>query len=82
MLIEGNLIAELSEGDVFGEVGLIEGGKRIATVYVMSADAEVLCMSQQNFIALLHTVPAFSLSIHATANRHATTAPHLGHEYL
>jgi CRP-like cAMP-binding protein len=65
--IEGQLVAELSEGDVFGELGLIEGGRRIATINVMSADAEVLFMSQQNFNVLLQTVPAFSFGIRATA---------------
>ncbi len=63
------MTSELSEGDVFGEVGLLEGGKRTAAVEVASADAEVLCMSQQNFQALLHTVPVFSFGIHAVAAR-------------
>ena len=53
--------------DVFGEVGMLEGGKRMATVEVASADAEVLLMSQQNSHALLHQVPAFSFGIRATA---------------
>ena len=65
--INGNVVSELSEGDVFGEVGLIEGGKRTATIRVVSADAEVLSMSQQSFETLLQTVPAFSFGIRATA---------------
>ena len=67
VVMGGNKIGELSEGDVFGEVGLIDGGKRTATVAVMSADAEVLFMSHQNFQALLQTVPAFSFDIRAIA---------------
>src|SRR5207245_4053716 len=36
---EGRFIGELSEGDVFGELGLLEGGTREASVTVVSADA-------------------------------------------
>jgi CRP-like cAMP-binding protein len=64
---EGRFISELSEGDVFGEVGLLEGGTREATVTVVSADAEVLFMSTQSFHHLLHTVPAFAWGIWETA---------------
>jgi CRP-like cAMP-binding protein/L-ascorbate metabolism protein UlaG (beta-lactamase superfamily) len=61
---EGRFISELSEGDVFGEVGL-EGETRKATVTVVSADAEVLSMSTRSFHHLLHTVPAFASGIWA-----------------
>jgi CRP-like cAMP-binding protein len=67
VVMGGKKVGELSEGDVFGEVGLIEGGKRTATVTVVSADAEVLFMSHQNFQALLQTVPAFSFGIRVIA---------------
>jgi CRP-like cAMP-binding protein len=70
----GRLIAELSEGDIFGEIGLLEGGRRGATVSVVSADAEVLFMSAQNFRDLLQAVPAFALEIRETAARRETTA--------
>jgi CRP-like cAMP-binding protein len=71
VVVKEGIIGELSEGDVFGEVGLIEGGRRTATVNVMSADAEVLFMSQQNFQTLLQTVPAFSFGIRdLIARRH------------
>ena len=63
----GAVVAALSEGDVFGEIGLIEEGKRMATIEVVSADAEVLYMSQQAFDALLQTVPAFSFGLRVTA---------------
>ncbi|MBI3326282.1 MAG: cyclic nucleotide-binding domain-containing protein [Nitrospinae bacterium] len=65
--VGGRVVGELSEGEVFGEMGLLESGKRSATVPVVSADAEVLFMSTQNFHALLHTVPAFSWSIREIA---------------
>ncbi|HXJ83572.1 MAG TPA: cyclic nucleotide-binding domain-containing protein [Candidatus Methylomirabilis sp.] len=56
----GRFISELSEGDVFGELGLLEGGNREASVTVVSADAEVLFMSTQNFQHLVRTMPAFA----------------------
>jgi CRP-like cAMP-binding protein len=64
---EGRFIGELSEGDVFGELGLLEGGTREASVTVVSADAEVLFMSTRSFQHLLHTVPAFAWGIWETA---------------
>jgi CRP-like cAMP-binding protein len=67
--VGGEAVGELSEGDVFGEVGLIEKSTRTATVKVVSADAEILFMSQQSFQTLLQTVPAFSFGIRATAAR-------------
>jgi len=65
--IEGRLVGEVSEGDVFGELGLLEGGTREANVTVVSADAEVLFMSSRSFRHLLQTVPAFAWGIWETA---------------
>jgi CRP-like cAMP-binding protein len=64
---EGRFIGELSEGDIFGEPGLLEGGTREASVTVVSADAEVLFMSTRSFQHLLTTVPAFAGGIWETA---------------
>jgi CRP-like cAMP-binding protein len=64
---DGRFIGELSEGDVFGELGLLEGGTREANVTVVSADAEVLFMSTRSFQHFLHTVPAFAWGIWETA---------------
>jgi len=64
---EGRFMGELSEGDVFGELGLLEGGIREANVTVVSIDAEVLFMSTGSFQQLLHTVPAFAWGIWETA---------------
>jgi CRP-like cAMP-binding protein len=64
---EGRFTSELSEGDIFGEMGLLEGATREASVTVVSADAEVLFMSTQSFQHLLHTMPAFAGGIWETA---------------
>ncbi|HEY7676607.1 MAG TPA: cyclic nucleotide-binding domain-containing protein, partial [Candidatus Methylomirabilis sp.] len=69
----GGQVGELSEGDVFGEMGLLQGGKRHATVRVAAADAEVLFMSTANFQALLQTLPAFSWGVRELAARRRST---------
>jgi CRP-like cAMP-binding protein len=75
VLLSGHLAAsvggwdlgELGEGDIFGEMGFLEGGRRQATIKVVSADAEMLFMSTRNFQRLLETFPAFSWGIHEMA---------------
>ncbi|MFQ5932984.1 MAG: cyclic nucleotide-binding domain-containing protein, partial [Nitrospiraceae bacterium] len=77
ILLSGHLIAtvrsltvgDLSEGDIFGEMGLLEGVTRRATITVASADAEVLFVSTQNFLALLERMPAFSWGVREIAAR-------------
>ncbi|MGE3536931.1 MAG: cyclic nucleotide-binding domain-containing protein [Candidatus Tectimicrobiota bacterium] len=71
----GKTIGELSEADVFGEVGLLEARERTATVRVASADAEILFMSRQNFHTLLHKVPAFSFGVRSVAAQRRAQAP-------
>jgi CRP-like cAMP-binding protein len=66
---EGRFASELSEGDVFGEMGLVKGATREASVTVASADAEVLFMSRQSFQHLLQTMPAFAGGIWETVAR-------------
>lgn len=65
--IKGKPIAELTEADVFGELGLLATGQRTATVRVASADAEIMFMSRQNFNTLLQKVPAFSFGVRTVA---------------
>jgi len=64
--IEGQIVAELSEGDVFGELGLVDSGSRDSDVTVVSADAEVLFISTRRLQNLLQTVPAFAWGIWET----------------
>jgi CRP-like cAMP-binding protein len=65
--VRGGMVGELGEGEIFGEIGLLEGGKRSATVTVVSADAEVLFMSRSSFERLVEAVPGFSWDIRKTA---------------
>ena len=71
----GKTIGELSEADVFGEVGLLASSQRTATVRVASADAEILFMSRQNFQTLLYKVPAFSFGVRTMAAQRRAKAP-------
>jgi CRP-like cAMP-binding protein len=64
--IEGRLIAELSEGDTFGERGLLEGATHETDVTVASVDAEVLHVSTRSFHDLLRRVPAIGWGIWET----------------
>jgi len=63
---DGEVVGELSEADVFGEVELLGGGIQLATVEVASADADILFMSHHNFTTLLEQVPVFSFGVRAT----------------
>lgn len=65
--LDGRAVGELSEGDVFGEMGLLGGGTREANVTVVSADADLLFMSSRSFQHLLRTVPAFAWGIREVA---------------
>jgi CRP-like cAMP-binding protein len=60
---EGRFTTELSEGDVFGEMGLLGDTTREASVTVVSADAELLFMSANSFQQLLNAMPAFAAGI-------------------
>ena len=61
--VGGRSVRELAEGDGFGEIALLQGGRRTATITVVSADAEVLVMRRQEFDTMLATMPAFAWGI-------------------
>jgi CRP-like cAMP-binding protein len=65
--IGGRVVRELAEGDGFGEIALLQGGGRTATISVVSADADVLVMRRQDFDTMLATMPAFAWGIWETA---------------
>jgi len=58
---DGRTINQLGPGDFFGEVALIDGGPRTATV-IAESDMRLLALKQQRFDDLL----AVSPEIHAT----------------
>ena len=63
----GRIVRDLAEGDGFGEIALLQGGRRTATITVASADAEILVMRRQDFDTMLATMPAFAWRVWETA---------------
>jgi CRP-like cAMP-binding protein len=63
----GRIVRDLAEGDGFGEIALLQGGRRTATITVASADAEILVMRRQDFDTMLATMPAFVWGVWETA---------------
>jgi CRP-like cAMP-binding protein len=61
--VGGRSVRQLAEGDGFGEIALLQGGRRTATITVTSADAEILVMRRQEFDTMLATMPAFAWGI-------------------
>jgi CRP-like cAMP-binding protein len=55
----GRKIATLSTGAAFGELALLDGGPRTATV-VAESDLSVLILTRQEFAGLLDEVPGLS----------------------
>ena len=54
---DGERIAELGAGDFFGEIGLLEGGTRTATV-IATTPLRLIVMSAQEFRRMEQELPA------------------------
>jgi len=66
---EGKVIEELSAGDSFGEMSLIDGAPRSATARAKT-DCEVASITEQAFLFLVHETPIFALTVmHNLADR-------------
>ncbi|HXJ78832.1 MAG TPA: cyclic nucleotide-binding domain-containing protein [Candidatus Methylomirabilis sp.] len=64
--LNGRIVSELSEGDIFGEQGLLEGGADHVDVTATSVDAEALFVTARSLQRLLRTVPTFGWGIWET----------------
>lgn len=62
VIVDGRTIAELGPGDTIGELAVIDGGPRTATVVAMN-DLDLLVLGQREFAALLAEVPSLSHKI-------------------
>jgi CRP-like cAMP-binding protein len=71
----GWTVGELLEGEIFGEIGLLEGGPRQATVAVASADADALFISTETFRRLLDSLPSFAWGIHEMVEQRRQKSP-------
>jgi CRP/FNR family transcriptional regulator, cyclic AMP receptor protein len=61
---DGERIAELGAGDFFGEIGLLRGGARTATV-VATTPLRVIVMSAQEFRRMEQELPAVADRVRA-----------------
>ena len=59
---------ELKSGDFFGEMALIDGEQRSATVVTLS-DVHVMMIARSKFLKLLESEPKITLAIMATLSR-------------
>jgi CRP/FNR family transcriptional regulator, cyclic AMP receptor protein len=77
--IDGHTIADYAPGDFFGELSLLDGGARIATV-VMDSPGELLVLSQGEFFELLDTSPSVmkKLLVEGARRQRATAQMLLG----
>jgi CRP-like cAMP-binding protein len=64
--VNGRIVAELSEGDIFGHHDMVEGGAREVAVTAVSVDAEALFVSTGSLQRLVRTVPTFAWGIWET----------------
>jgi CRP/FNR family cyclic AMP-dependent transcriptional regulator len=66
---EGKVLEELSAGDSFGEMSLIDGSPRNATARAKT-DCEVAPITEKAFLFLVHETPIFALTVmHNLADR-------------
>ncbi len=59
---KGRKVANLGPGKFFGELSLIDGGPRNATV-TADSDMEVIVLGQREFLGLLHDVPTMAMKV-------------------
>lgn len=72
---DGRTIRNLGDGDFFGEIGLVDGGPRTATVTAES-DCRLLVVAHREFHALLDRFPAIQVAVlQALAERVRRTEP-------
>lgn len=60
---ERALLAELAEGEMFGEMALVAEGRRFATALVTEDETKVVRIDQARFVYLVSQQPAFALSV-------------------
>ena len=68
---DGERIAELGTGDFFGEIALLEGGLRTATV-VATTPVRLIVMSTQEFRRMEQELPAVADRVHSAVRARLT----------
>lgn len=59
---KGKKVASLGPGKFFGELSLIDGGPRNATV-TADSNMEVIVLGQREFLGLMHDVPTMAMKV-------------------
>ena len=62
---EGRVIETLGDGGIFGEMALIDGSPRSATVRAKT-DCEVAPINEKTFLFLVHETPFFAIAVMRT----------------
>lgn len=73
VLRDGDRIAELGPGDVVGELSLLDGGPRSATV-VTTGETDVLVLTRPAFNAVLEEIPTLAHRLLVTLARRLRAA--------
>ena len=75
----GKTIAQRGAGDFFGEIALVDGGPRTATV-TLTSDSRLLVISRRDFHAMMDEFPEIRLQIlEALAHRVRAAEPETAH---
>ena len=61
----GHLMETLGGGGIFGEMALIDGSPRVATVRAKTA-CEVVPINEKSFLFLVHETPYFAIAVMRT----------------
>jgi CRP-like cAMP-binding protein len=61
----GNVMETVGPGGVFGEMALIDGSPRVATVRAKT-DCEVAPINEKTFLFLVHETPFFAIAVMRT----------------
>ena len=70
-------IADLGPGDFFGELGLLRGGERTASV-VAATDMQVRVIPQRKFAPAMQTLPTLARSVQDAASERLLALPSHG----
>ncbi|NIA71797.1 cyclic nucleotide-binding domain-containing protein [Pelagibius litoralis] len=65
IVVNGAQVEEVGAGGVFGEMGLIDGSPRSASVLALEP-SEVVPVTERTFLYLIHETPYFALDVMRT----------------
>lgn len=62
IVVDGNVIDQLTEGDIFGEMSLIDSQPRSADA-VARTDCAIVTIDEQQFLLMTDRTPRFALQV-------------------